>query len=1421
MHNGYRKEVSIVATKILNIPFIGGDTASFNYDFLTKVAGSVAECPLKIYEGAINTTQLLPPSITLTPTTGTGTLAAGTYYYRVSACDEAGETLPCTELSTTLSATGEITISWNVVVGACAYKIYRGTSSVVEAFITSTTALSYVDTGSITPNGALPTVNTTGIPSPTFMTYNNLVSNGNFVDTTGWIATNVTGFTVTNNEASFNAMAQNGFIGQNINMVANHIIYSRCVIKSSSTAVSFNIAGLGGCYSDGSNSYITKSVRFSWSANTGSWQCSIKDGRASGWDTICVKQIIVVDLTATFGAGNEPTKEWCDKNLSFVASSGMALSPYPFVEITNQAMLDRLKTQNELPITSTNVSGRTAQYNGQTYVPQDSSHPALRADLAGKIAGDIIGNPNIVKHGYVTALITPSSFSTDDESQVNYNAISTLDGTSMVPSTTLVNRITQVLLSFNVIVEYERKFGHIPVDTSGTDAEVLARKITWFKNNVYNIRCNVYTCGLCPTGNKVYLQMYNYGAWQAGTANNSNTSTVPTKLIADSAYSNVFDKTNMIDADGFVHFTVYTDCARTTDSTLIVLTNHGLSANDIVENTTLGLSSAISSVNNNVLILGSTVTGQAGGNSINKYHINTVKTAEVGTTSTNITITNHGLSTGDYITTVKGSYIPHKIIVVDTNNFTVASISGLSSGDVIYLFKYLGTQIAESTVIPSTVYLDYPNIEIQMKASAGYDILVPPNPRRDSVTAPNYDTLLLLQKTYGAITTDYSGKTVGNTATNANCAYDRGSLTHLIIPNSTDYSSSNELSQVHYTSLASVDGSYEVIGTNVNGGYAQTLYALNIIAAIEKIIGTIPIDLTGDTPTDLANKIAWVKTNVNQMTLNWTGCGSGPSGKGAYLTVYTGGMWNTPSVSNAAASPTLIVYPTGTGAQLNGRLQSDGFMYFLAYAEASNGVVSSTISTDCISMLIQFKQPTTAIELLTQNSVDVDVQVTNKAQAYLVEANLTSICNSSYGGSNSALKSALKAFQADIFAMGSGALNNALANKSIYKLWGVSGGTYAYENGNTINTTYSIAEKIRLIDTTENVSQLITSNNKIYLLIYSQYPSDGVIPSSINLDYLNIRVDLSRQPDVVNPISINLPDKWSLLIKGIANAYEGSLYNALEKCFISLYKDSNNYLLLKKNIPSNSMLRLVGMLNGVSNGGLNSAELNWLKYQVTNVLISQHDGKWYLNVLLNNGSILKYNLTSNALTGLCNLYLGQLNDNTIQADAYYESVQLLPDVIFDDTIQDSNGYTQADRVLKGLEEGFENPELCPLFNEKDDGGNNLWAINANAASSADGKTLTLNATGNYDTSSYYIPVLPNNQYTLSFTKTNVMAETVIEEWYNNIIIDTLISLGYNQPDGTYSTNFTTKSHTNRIALRCTNLGTGTFTFSNLSLKRLD
>jgi hypothetical protein len=97
-----------------------------------------------------------------TVTSASGSLTAGTYYYQVAAIEPAsdpddpnGETLPSDERVATVTATGQVSLSWQKVAGAVGYVVYRSPSATSTSHSeTLLTTLGDVDT--FTDDGSLP-----------------------------------------------------------------------------------------------------------------------------------------------------------------------------------------------------------------------------------------------------------------------------------------------------------------------------------------------------------------------------------------------------------------------------------------------------------------------------------------------------------------------------------------------------------------------------------------------------------------------------------------------------------------------------------------------------------------------------------------------------------------------------------------------------------------------------------------------------------------------------------------------------------------------------------------------------------------------------------------------------------------------------------------------------------------------------------------------------------------------------------------------------------------------------------------------------------------------------------------------------------------------------------------------------------------
>ncbi|MDP4147761.1 MAG: hypothetical protein Q8936_25390, partial [Bacillota bacterium] len=182
-------------------------------------------------------------------------------------------------------------------------------------------------------------------------------------------------------------------------------------------------------------------------------------------------------------------------------------------------------------------------------------------------------------------------------------------------------------------------------------------------------------------------------------------------------------------------------------------------------------------------------------------------------------------------------------------------------------------------------------------------------------------------------------------------------------------------------------------------------------------------------------------------------------------------------------------------------------------------------------------------KIKTQDGTSYTINTTtsgNTIQA-VIELDLTPLCNALFGGSNSALKSALKSIQVDCWASGYG------SNGGV-QTYGVNVNTFSFSLNTWLNSgngtqgsswqTSSSSSITKLsINKASSPNDLVQSNNKINILVASQYASDGTIASSVSLDYINIGIQLNRTPDVINPINVNVPKYWAMLVKGLSPIY--------------------------------------------------------------------------------------------------------------------------------------------------------------------------------------------------------------------------------------------------------------------------------------------
>lgn len=188
---------------------------------------------------------------------------------------------------------------------------------------------------------------------------------------------------------------------------------------------------------------------------------------------------------------------------------------------------------------------------------------------------------------------------------------------------------------------------------------------------------------------------------------------------------------------------------------------------------------------------------------------------------------------------------------------------------------------------------------------------------------------------------NFMGKVVGSTVENAHVSKHSTIQTSLGAPSV--FTTEPPGGAITYNKLSRLDGDLTVVSSSNNGAIPQQLFSFNLIEHVERKYGfLIPGSSTAD-------KVAWLKGNINKITCNWHGKGSGPNGNKAYFTAWNGTQWNGTPVSHSSSAITKLAW----GINIQYYIMVDGFVHFLSYAEASNGTIASTIETDYVELIVE------------------------------------------------------------------------------------------------------------------------------------------------------------------------------------------------------------------------------------------------------------------------------------------------------------------------------------------------------------------------------------------------------------------------------------------------------------------------------------
>jgi hypothetical protein len=229
---------------------------------------------------------------------------------------------------------------------------------------------------------------------------------------------------------------------------------------------------------------------------------------------------------------------------------------------------------------------------------------------------------------------------------------------------------------------------------------------------------------------------------------------------------------------------------------------------------------------------------------------------------------------------------------------------------------------------PSTLNTDFVELEIELKSTAVLDT-------RPIITR----------------VATFEGKVGGSVVENPHLVNWTGDSS-LLPPTNGQSAYGGQPSTPNIDRLKTLDGVTMSAPYKNSGNMAQMVFSFNLIEEVERNIGRIP-------KATVAEKVQWLKDNVQSLTCDWSGFGSSVGGNKASLAVWSKGTnsWTSP-ITHSSGAVSKISYLTIVSG-VSTLFDTDGICHYLAYAEPSDGTTPSTINTDYVELQILLKQGAT------------------------------------------------------------------------------------------------------------------------------------------------------------------------------------------------------------------------------------------------------------------------------------------------------------------------------------------------------------------------------------------------------------------------------------------------------------------------------
>ncbi|AUM91498.1 hypothetical protein [Clostridium botulinum] len=286
-----------------------------------------------------------------------------------------------------------------------------------------------------------------------------------------------------------------------------------------------------------------------------------------------------------------------------------------------------------------------------------------------------------------------------------------------------------------------------------------------------------------------------------------------------------------------------------------------------------------------------------------------------------------------------------------------------------------------------------------------------------------------------------------------------------------------------------------------------------------------------------------------------------------------------------------------------------------------------------------------------QDNVTLDFSASTLGEKIqiLIELDSNGLCNSLYGGSNTILEQNVKSIQLSAVVRGQGSNEGVLGHLSKHYLYRHDTNQYTKWGQNTTSSLVISSNEVTIAGASTGY---ITQDNKIYMLLVSDYPTNSTISNSLYLDYANIGLKLVRQSDKISPFTVDLKTEWGILIDGFSPSWDSNtplneyprILEMQDKLIVAYRKD-------------NKVFYFQDVVTGATT---TMPSFSFPKFKVLNILITQNaSGVITLYMLDNGGTLKKVSSSGHDIKETCQFYILQNAGTARHGDAFIENIQFL------------------------------------------------------------------------------------------------------------------------------------------------------------------